>query len=71
MLFKEAGTVYANQAWTVHQDNAYHQNQNGATETINIACKDAFVLLYIMALFMFPQEHIKKGYYLLKLDNDI
>ena len=41
MLFKEAGTAYANQAWTVHQDNAYHQNQNGATLTINIACKDA------------------------------
>jgi len=58
MLFKEAGTVYANQAWTVHQDNAYHQNQNGATVTINIACKDAFV--DNGTLYVYPGTH-KEG----------
>ena len=58
MLFKEAGTVYANQAWTVHQDNAYHQNKNGATVTINIACKDAFV--DNGTLYVYPGTH-KEG----------
>ncbi len=41
MLFKEANTGYASQAWVPHQDNAYHQNLNGATLTLNIMCKDA------------------------------
>jgi phytanoyl-CoA hydroxylase len=40
MLFKEAGSGYASQAWTPHQDNAYHQNPNGATMTLNIFCND-------------------------------
>ena len=43
MLFKQVGTQYATQAWTVHQDNAYHQNPNGKTLTINIACEDVDV----------------------------
>ena len=58
MLFKEAGTKYASQAWTVHQDNAYHQNPNGATLTINIACKDADK--ETGTLYLFPGSH-KEG----------
>lgn len=58
MLFKEVGTIYAAQAWKVHQDNAYHQNQNGATLTINIACKDATV--ENGTLFVYPGTH-KEG----------
>ena len=58
MLFKEANTTYANQAWTVHQDNAYHQSQSGATLTINIACKDAYV--ENGTLYVYPGTH-KEG----------
>jgi len=58
MLFKEANTAYANQAWEVHQDNAYHQNPNGETLTINIACKDAFV--ENGTLYVYPGSH-KEG----------
>jgi len=55
MLFKQAGSQYANQAWTVHQDNAYHQNPNGQTLTINIACQD--VDSETGALYVYPGTH--------------
>jgi ectoine hydroxylase-related dioxygenase (phytanoyl-CoA dioxygenase family) len=58
MLFKQVGSSYANQSWTVHQDNAYHQNQNGATLTINISCKDSDV--QTGTLYVFPGTH-KEG----------
>ena len=58
MLFKEVGTKYANQSWTVHQDNAYHQNPNGATLTINLACKDSDK--ETGTLYVFPGSH-KEG----------
>ena len=58
MLFKEENSAYADQAWKVHQDNAYHQNQNGATLTINIACKDSYV--ENGTLYVFPGTH-KEG----------
>ena len=40
MLFKKPGTVYAHQAWTVHQDNSYHQSPNSLSITVNVACED-------------------------------
>ena len=43
MLFKQVGTQYAEQSWTVHQDNAYHGNPNGKTLTLNVACEDTDV----------------------------
>jgi hypothetical protein len=55
MLFKQAGSPYANQAWAIHQDNAYHQNQNGATLTINISCKDSEV--ETGTLYVYPGTH--------------
>lgn len=55
MLFKEAGTAYASQAWTPHQDNSYHQNPNGATLTVNIMCDD--VDIENGALFVWPGSH--------------
>jgi len=41
MLFKKAGTVYANQAWSPHQDNAYPKNSNGQYLTTNFFFSDA------------------------------
>ena len=35
MLFKEAGSPYASQAWSPHQDNAYPRNLNGQYMTTN------------------------------------
>ena len=58
MLFKQVGSSYANQAWVIHQDNAYHQNQNGATLTINISCKDSDV--ETGTLYVYPGTH-KEG----------
>jgi ectoine hydroxylase-related dioxygenase (phytanoyl-CoA dioxygenase family) len=55
MLFKQAGSAYANQSWAVHQDNAYHQNQNGATLTVNISCKETDV--ETGTLYAFPGTH--------------
>lgn len=40
-LFKEAGSLYANQAWNPHQDNSYPQTPNGEYTTINIFLSDA------------------------------
>ena len=41
MLFKKAGSVYAYQAWTPHQDNAYPRNKNGKYITTNFFLEDA------------------------------
>ncbi|OGM99393.1 MAG: hypothetical protein A2817_03315 [Candidatus Yanofskybacteria bacterium RIFCSPHIGHO2_01_FULL_39_8b] len=41
ILFKKAGTVYANQAWEPHQDNSYPQAPYGAMLTVNIFLEDA------------------------------
>lgn len=58
MLFKKVGTQYAKQAWTVHQDNAYHQSPNGKTVTINIACED--IDIENGTLYLYPGTH-KEG----------
>ena len=36
VLFKEAGSPYAGQAWSPHQDNAYPKARDGAYVTINL-----------------------------------
>lgn len=41
VLFKEAGSPYASQAWNPHQDNAYPQAPDGAYITINLFLRDA------------------------------
>ncbi len=41
MLFKEAGTPYADQGWKPHQDNAYPKNLNGQYITTNLFLADA------------------------------
>ena len=58
MLFKQAGSRYQGQSWTVHQDNSYHQNPNGKTITTNLACEDADV--ENGTLFLYPGSH-KEG----------
>ena len=58
MLFKEAGSHYASQAWNPHQDNAYPQNPNGAYFTLNVALADQY--LENGCLYIFPGSH-KEG----------
>jgi len=58
MLFKEAGSPYASQAWNPHQDNAYPQSPNGEYVTINIALQDQDV--ENGCLYIFPGSH-KEG----------
>jgi len=41
MLFKEAFSRYATQAWQPHQDNAYPKNKNGQYITTNFFLSDA------------------------------
>ena len=41
MLFKKAGSKYASQAWTPHQDNAYPRNKNGKYITTNFFFREA------------------------------
>lgn len=41
ILFKEAGSPYAMQAWNPHQDNSYPQTPNGEYTTTNIFLADA------------------------------
>lgn len=41
ILFKEAGSPYASQAWNPHQDNAYPQAKDGVYVTINLFLRDA------------------------------
>lgn len=60
MLFKEANSPYASQAWNPHQDNAYPQNPNGQYITINIAFETQDK--ENGCLYMFPGSH-KEGLY--------
>ena len=41
MLYKKAGSPYAAQAWSPHQDNSYIQNPNNLYITINLFLSDA------------------------------
>jgi len=41
MIFKEAYSTYADQAWLPHQDNRYIDNENGAYITVNWFLKDS------------------------------
>ena len=64
MLFKQVNTIYAHQSWSIHQDNSYHQNPNGATLTINIACKKSIVETGTLFVYL---ELIKKVFCRLRL----
>ena len=55
MLFKEANSPYASQAWNPHQDNSYPQNENKAYITTNLFLSDAD--LDNGCLYMFPGSH--------------
>lgn len=66
MLFKEAGTRYANQAWRPHQDNSYPQNQNAQYITTNLFLADAD--RENGTLYIYPESH-KLG--LLKSDKTL
>lgn len=54
-LFKRAGSPYAAQAWSPHQDNAYPQAEVGAYLTANIAYTDQDVENGCM--FIYPGSH--------------
>ncbi len=41
MIFKEAGSNYASQAWRPHQDNRYIDNENGQYITVNWFLRDS------------------------------
>lgn len=58
ILFKEAGSLYAPQAWNPHQDNAYPQSEDGAYITINLFLNDADK--ENGTLYVFPGSH-KEG----------
>jgi len=58
MLFKKPDTIYSKQSWTIHQDNSYHQNPNGLTITVNIACEDSDI--ENGTIYLFPGSH-KEG----------
>jgi len=60
MLFKEAQSKYAHQAWNPHQDNAYPQNKNSKYVTINIWLEDADI--ENGTLYIYPGSH-KNGIY--------
>lgn len=55
VLFKEAGTRYAKQAWRPHQDNSYPQNQNAQYITTNLFLADAD--RENGTLYIFPGSH--------------
>ena len=55
ILFKEAGSPYASQAWNPHQDNSYPQTPNGEYLTLNIALDDQDV--ENGCLYIFPESH--------------
>lgn len=60
MLFKEAESKYAHQAWNPHQDNAYPRNKNGKYITTNIWIEDADI--ENGTLYIYPGSH-KHGIY--------
>ena len=69
MLFKEANTRYASQAWNPHQDNIYTQNNsklsNGFTTqylTTNFFLADAMLT---MDRFMYIQVPINLAFLML------
>ena len=55
VLFKEAGSPYAGQAWNPHQDNTYPQTPNGEYVTINIALQDQDI--ENGCLYIYPGSH--------------
>ncbi len=55
MLFKEAGSAYASQAWNPHQDNAYCRNLNGQYVTTNLFLADAD--RENGSLYIYPHSH--------------
>ena len=60
MLFKEAASKYAPQAWNPHQDNAYPQSKNGKYITTNVWLEDADI--ENGTLYAYPESH-KNGIY--------
>ena len=55
MLFKEATTIYAKQAWRPHQDNNYARSPNKQYITTNLFLEDADVDNGTM--YIFPGSH--------------
>jgi phytanoyl-CoA hydroxylase len=55
MLFKEAGSRYASQAWNPHQDNNYPKNKNNQYITTNLFFNDADK--GNGSLFIYPGTH--------------
>ena len=60
MLFKEANSKYASQAWNPHQDNTYPRNENGKYITTNFFLEDADI--ENGTLYVYPGSH-KGGLY--------
>ena len=58
LLFKEAGSPYASQAWNPHQDNSYPKTPNGEYVTINLALQDQDI--ENGCLYIYPGSH-KEG----------
>jgi len=57
MLFKEAGSPYASQAWEPHQDNAYPRNSNGQYITTNFFFEAA--RKENGSLYVYPGSHLE------------
>jgi len=55
MLFKEAGTRYADQAWRPHQDNSYPQSPNAKYITTNMFLQPVDV--ENGTLYIYPGTH--------------
>lgn len=55
VLFKEAGSPYAKQAWNPHQDNAYPRARKGAFITINLFLADSD--RETGCLYIYPGSH--------------
>jgi len=55
MLFKEAGSKYAGQAWNPHQDNSYPRNENKQYLTINLFLADSD--MSNGTLYIYPGSH--------------
>lgn len=57
VLFKEAGSRYANQGWNPHQDNTYCRTPYGAYITINVFLTEADP--ENGGLYIFPGSHVE------------
>ncbi len=55
MLFKEAGSAYAPQAWNPHQDNDYVKSPNALYVTTNLFLDDA--LFENGTMYIYPGSH--------------